>query len=367
MWSFIKILLVAIIALVIYLLTWPVSVEPQSWDAPAAPELTGKYAVNNALAKFESIDIDGLHGPEAITSNEKGDLYATSHEGWIIRWPAASDTAQKAERWVNVGGRPLGIAFDAAQNLWVANAYTGLQKITPTGIVSVEANTADGVPIRYADDLVVTPNGKIYFSDASSKFAAEDSAGTLEASLLSIMEHGDHGRIIEFDPATGETRIVMHKLTFANGVTSDELGRFLLVAETGSYRVWKHWLLGSRAGQTELIIDNLPGFPDNIHRGRDGRFWVGLTSPRADILDKLAKKPFLRKLIQRLPAFMRPTVEAYGHILAIDENGEVLFDFQDPNGAYPATTGAWETDQYLYVSSLTANVMARYSKAQLGL
>ena len=141
----------------------------------------------------------------------------------------------------------------------------------------------------------------------------------------------------------------------------------MLVAETGSYRVWKHWLLGSRAGQTELIIDNLPGFPDNIHRGRDGRFWVGLTSPRADILDKLAKKPFLRKLIQRLPAFMRPTVEAYGHILAIDENGEVLFDFQDPNGAYPATTGAWETDQYLYVSSLTANVMARYSKAQLGL
>jgi sugar lactone lactonase YvrE len=367
MWSFIKIMVVAIIALVVYLFTWPVSIEPQSWDAPAAPSLTGKYAVNSALADFDELDTDGLHGPEAITSNAVGDIYATTHEGWIIRWPAALAATQKAERWVNVGGRPLGIAFDAEQNLWVANAYAGLQKITPAGVVSVEANTADGVAIRYADDLVVTPNGKIYFSDASTKFGAEDAAGTLEASLLSIMEHGDHGRIIEFDPATGETSVVMRKLTFANGVTSDELGQFLLVAETGSYRIWKQWLLGSRAGQTELIIDNLPGFPDNIHRGQDGRYWVGLTSPRADILDKLAKKPLLRKLIQRLPAFMRPTVEAYGHILAIDENGEVLFDFQDPSGAYPATTGAWETDQYLYVSSLTAKVMARYSKAQLGL
>lgn len=367
MWLFLKILLVAIVALVIYLLTWPVPIEPQAWDAPVAPELTGKYAVNNELANFQSIDIDGLHGPEAITSNANGDIYTTSHEGWIIRWPAPLDPLGKPERWVNVGGRPLGIAFDAEQNLWVANAYTGLQKITPSGVVSLEADTADGVPIRYADDLVVTPNGKIYFSDASTKFGAEDFGGTYPASLLSVMEHGDHGRIIEFDPATGETRIVMHKLTFANGVTSDELGRFLLVAETGSYRVWKHWLLGSRAGQTEIIIDNLPGFPDNIHRGQDGRYWVGLTSARIDIIDKLAKKPFQRKMIQRLPAFMRPAIELYGHILAIDENGEVLFDFQDPKGAYPATTGAWETDQYLYVSSLTANVMARYSKAQLGL
>lgn len=367
MWSLIKVLLVAIIALGIYLFTWPVPIEPQSWDAPVAPPLTGKYAVNNTLANFESIDIDGLHGPEAITSNANGDIYATSHEGWVIRWPAPLDSTSKPERWVNVGGRPLGIAFDAEQNLWVANAYTGLQKITPAGVVSVEADTVDGVPIRYADDLVVTPNGRIYFSDASTNFGAEDSASTLDASLLAIMEHSDDGRIIEFDPSTGNIGTVMDKLTFANGVTSDELGRFLLVAETGSYRVWKHWLLGSQAGQTELIMDNLPGFPDNIHRGQGGRYWLGLTSPRADILDQLASKPLQRKMIQRLPAFMRPGVEPYGHILAIDEYGEVLFDFQDPQGAYPATTGAWETDQYLYVSSLTASVMARYSKAQLGL
>jgi sugar lactone lactonase YvrE len=214
---------------------------------------------------------------------------------------------------------------------------------------------------------VVTPDGKVYFSDASTKFAAADSAGTLEASLLSIMEHGDHGRIIEFDPATRLTRVVLSGLTFANGVTSDLNGEFLLVAETGTYRVWKLWLQGENAGSVEIIVDNLPGFPDNIHRGQDGRYWVGLTSPRAAILDDLAQKPGMRKVIQRLPAFMRPTVEPYGHILAIDEYGKVLYDFQDPKGAYPATTGARETDDYLYVSSLTADQMARYSKQQLGI
>jgi sugar lactone lactonase YvrE len=150
-------------------------------------------------------------------------------------------------------------------------------------------------------------------------------------------------------------------------VTSSESGDFLLIAETGGYKIWKHWLVGSRAGESEVITENLPGFPDNVHRGLDGRFWVGLTSPRSEIIDKLAAKPFLRKVIQRMPAFVRPGVKPYGHILAIDENGTVLNSLQDPNGAYPATTGAWETEDYLFVSSLTAAIMARYDKAELGL
>lgn len=151
----------------------------------------------------------------------------------------------------------------------------------------------------------------------------------------------------------------MRDLSFANGVTIDEAGRFLLIAETGGYRIWKHWLKGEKAGQHEVLIDNLPGFPDNIHRGHGGRYWLGFTSPRSTIMDDLSTKPWLRKVVQRLPAFMRPNVQLYGHVLAIDEHGKVLSSLQDPAGKYPATTGAWETEQYLYISSLVAPVMAR--------
>lgn len=347
-----------------YLLLWPVPVEPVAWDAPKDQGFKGVFKVNSKLANFEALTLDGLHGPEAVTTDRRGNVYTTTHQGWILRWRNASAVA---ERWVNVGGRPLGIALDAQQNLWVANAYLGLQKVTQNGEVTVELDTADGVPIRYADDLVVVPNGKVYFSDASTKFSAEASNSTLDASLLAILEHSGDGRVIEFNPSNGEAKVIMKGLTFSNGVTASADGQYILVAETGSYKIWKYWLKGPLAGNSEVIIDNLPGFPDNVHRGQDGRYWIGLTTIRADVLDDLSAKPFMRKVVQRLPSFMRPNVEPYGHVLAINGDGEVLVSLQDPKGTFPATTGAWETDDYLFVSSLTAPVLARYSKQSLGL
>lgn len=151
----------------------------------------------------------------------------------------------------------------------------------------------------------------------------------------------------------------MRGLSFANGVTIDPEGRFLLVNETAEYRVWKHWLEGDRQGRSEVILDNLPGFPDNILAGRDGRFWLGFTSPRIALADKLADKPFLRRMVQRLPRFVRPQAQLYGHVLAISADGEILANLQDPEATYPMTTGVSETEEFLYVSSLIAPTLAR--------
>lgn len=357
-----KLSLGLIVVLLAYLLLWPVPVSPVSWQAPPSPSYEGDFAVNQKLAKFDALNIDGLHGPEAVTADKSGTIFASSHEGWLLKSSVDGSTLQ---RWIDVGGRPLGLDFDAQGILWVANAYLGLQRVTPEGLVFTVLSEIEGSAIGFADDVVVAGDGKVYMSDASSKFSAKQWGGTLEASLLDINEHGLHGRIIEYDPATGQSRIIMQGLSFANGVALDPAGRFLLVAETGEYRVWKHWLTGELAGSSEVIIDQLPGFPDNVHRGLNGRFWVGLTSPRSPIIDRLSDSPVMRKVIQRLPAFMRPNVIHYGMVLAIDENGKVLQNLQAPNGEVYATTGAWETDDYLFVSSLTMPTLPRYSKKDL--
>lgn len=357
-----KITLIITLALLAYLLLWPVPVSPLSWQAPPSKPYQDDFAVNQKLAKFDALDLDGMHGPEAVTTDQSGTIYASSHEGWLLKSRADGSALQ---RWINVGGRPLGLDFDAQGQLWVANAYSGLQRVAPDGTVVSVLSTIEGSPIKFADDVVVADDGKIYFSDASSKFSAKQWGGTLQASLLDMNEHGRYGRIIEYDPGTQRSRVIMRDLSFANGVALDSEGQFLLVAETGEYRVWKHWLIGDLAGQSEVIIDQLPGFPDNIHRGRNGRFWVGLTSPRSTIIDRLSESPLMRKMVQRLPAFMRPNVVHYGMVLAIDEHGKVLQNLQAPNGEVYATTGAWETDQYLYVSSLSMPALPRYSKKEL--
>ena len=50
----------------------------------------------------------------------------------------------------------------------------------------------------------------------------------------------------------------------------------VLFAETWGCRVSRYWLEGPKAGTTEIVIADLPGYPDNINRGSRGTYWVAL-------------------------------------------------------------------------------------------
>ncbi len=343
-----------------YLALWPVPVDPTSWEAPVDKGYVGVFAPNTDLANLERLEIGDIHGPEDVVAvNTEGGLmlYVSSQEGKII---TLSPSMNAVHVLADTGGVALGMEMDGRGNLIVADAHLGLLSVAPDGTVSVLTDEVDGTPILYADDLDIAGGGVIYFSDASTKFGAKAGGSTLASSLLEIMEHGRTGRLLAFDPATGQTRIVKDGLAFANGVAVTQ-GGDILVNETGEYRIHKV----SPDGNSKIIIDNLPGFPDNINRGprlEDGRetFLVGLVSQRSEWLDANAAKPAMRKLAMRLPASMRPTAVSYGFILQIDAEGNVLKTWQDPSGSYPSTTGAILADDgYMYVSSLTAPKLGR--------
>jgi sugar lactone lactonase YvrE len=356
--------LAGLVALVVlYFVAWPVPIDPVAWEAPLNPGYSGPFAQNNRLGRVEVLGIGDNTGPEDVALDAEGRIYAATHQGRIVRLQA---DGSGAENWVETGGRPLGIDFDKAGNLIVADAYKGLLSVAPDGTIRALATEAGGRPILYADDVDVAADGKIYFSDASTKFGAEQWGGTYQASLLDIIEHGGHGRLLVYDPATEKATTLLEDLNFANGVAVSPDQSFVLVNETGSYRIIRYWLAGPNKGQSEPLLEALPAFPDNVSAGKEGRFWVALVSPRNPIVDSLADKPFLRSVVQRLPAFLRPQAVAYGHIIAIDGNGAVLADLQDPTGAYPINTAVTETADYLYIGSLVAPVLGRLSKATAG-
>ena len=350
-----KALSVLCILLLSYLLAWPVPVDPVAWQSPVNAGYQTPFASNEKLTAVERLDAAGTHGPEALALGSDGLLYISTHEGWIIRHDPHGKTTR---RWVNTGGRPLGMVFDAAGNLLVADAYKGLLSIAPDSSITTLSNSVDGQAIKYADDLDVTPDGKIWFSDASAKFGAEESGGTYQGSLLDMLEHGYHGRLLVYDPATEKTTVALRGLSFANGVAADPEGRFVLINETGEYRIHKFWLQGDKAGNSEIIIDNLPGFPDNIVRSGD-HYWVGLVSPRLQVLDKLADNPFVRKVLARLPEAVKPAAKHYSHVFRMDESGNVVESLQDPAGGYHTNTGALEVGDWLYISSLHESSLAR--------
>jgi sugar lactone lactonase YvrE len=342
-----KIIAGVVVVLTAYLVFWPVSIDPVAWDAPDNQGYTGAFSQNQQLSQINRIELNGDIGPEDLAVDQKGQVYFSLLNGDI----KYLDEKGQIQLWVNTGGRPLGIEFDQQGNLLVADAFKGLLGVSPAGTVTTLVDTVDGVAINYADDVDVASNGNIYFSDASSKFHASVH-GTYEASLLDINEHGGHGRIIEYNPSTKTSTVLAHDINFANGVALSHDEQYVLFNETGSYRVLRIALNGERRGTLEVVIDNLPGFPDNIARGNHGVYWLGLVSPRSKPLDMMSNSPALRKMTQRLPAFMRPQAQRFGHIVAINDAGDVVFNLQDPLGMYGQTTGALEVGDKLYVSSL---------------
>jgi sugar lactone lactonase YvrE len=131
----------------------------------------------------------------------------------------------------------------------------------------------------------------------------------------------------------------------------------LLVSESGRYRVWKIRVdaagvdIGHSAAEAKVLLDNLPGYPDNLTRGRDGRVWLGLAGPRNDS-DRVADYPFLRELALRLPRALLPTPLRHGHVIAFTDDGEIVEDLQDPSSRAPTITGLTETAQRRYLHNV---------------
>ena len=345
-----------------YLLLWPVPVEPVVWKPSINKGYVADYSRNSLLNRSTKLSMGNFSGPEAAIVLPSGDVIATSHEGWLVKY---NKGLGQAVPWVELGGRPLGLDVGADGNIWVANAYLGLQKVDMSGNVSLVLDEVEGTAIKYADDVAWAANGKLYLSDATMRFPAQEWGGTYPASILDIVEHDTTGRIIEFDPKSRQAKIIKADLSFANGVAASLSDDYILVNETGEYRVWKIWIEGERKGESEVILDALPGFPDNIARGLNRNFWLGIVSPRSKAMDDLAGKPFLRKVMMRLPSFMQPEAKHYGMVIEIGEDGAVLSNLQSPNGELFTTTGVAETDESLFITSLTAPFLARLSKADL--
>lgn len=349
-----------------YLLLWPVPAQPVAWPQPVAAAYAGVHEKNTRLANLQKIDIGNETGPEHLAFGPDGKLYAAVASGAILRMNA---DGSGREKFVNTGGRVLGFDFDAQGNLIAADAMRGLLKIAPDGKLSVLADKLGKDPIRYADAVVVAKSGKIYLSDASTRFAPKDWGGTFEASVLDILEQSSTGRIIEYDPSTQTARLVAHGLSFANGVALSSNERHLFVAETGKYRIWRIDVnardldvrqTSGLSGATHIVLPNLPGYPDNLMRGlptADGKakFWVGLAKPRSALVDSMAETPALRAMTLRLPRVLWPIPPRYGHVIAFTEDGTVVQDLQDPSGTYPETTSVLETPERLYVQSLHAD------------
>lgn len=340
------------IGLVILVLLRPLPFELACWRPPDAPDWTLSFPPNDRLAALERLGVGGAVGPEDIAADDQGRVYVGVADGRILRFdPERPD--ESLEVVARTGGRPLGMVFDVGRRrLLVADLRRGLLSVSLDGEVQRLAGAAEGVPLGRTNDVTVAPDGTIYFTDASS--SRPDGPA-----LAALVAHQPDGRLLALSPETGLARVVVDSLYFPNGLTIDADGSYLLVAETGTYTVRRVWISGPRAGRSEIFLDNLPGFPDGVTRDPDGLFWIALASPRSTLLDALMPHPVLRRAVLRIPPLLRPDRIRYGFVLAVDENGTVVVDLQDPSGRYAPISSAVPIGSWLFLGSDREGGLAR--------
>ena len=277
------------------------------------------------------------HGPHA------GDVFTGTEDGAI--WQVSPDGA-RLRRVARTGGRPLGIEQAPDGRLLVCDAHRGLLWVdVDSGSVEVLETDVDGIRMRFCNNAAVAADGTIWFSDSSRLHGIEE----WKADFIRVTRTG---RLMRLAPG-GRPEVVLDGLAFANGVALSADEAFVAVAETGGRCVTRHHLTGALAGTTDLLVGDLPGYPDNISRGSDGLVWVSIASPIDPVVERLFRMPLpLRRAATRIPERLQPAPKQTVRVQAFDDTGALVHDLDVPADGYHMVTGVREHEGRVWLGSL---------------
>ncbi|KAJ0025087.1 hypothetical protein Pint_07587 [Pistacia integerrima] len=193
-----------------------------------SPPLKALNRNDRMLQGAELVGLGVLRGPEDIVYDSRSNIiYTGCGDGWIKRVTLNDSAADSViENWINTGGRPLGLAHRNDEFI-AADAYKGLLRIIGNKI-EVLTEEAEGKKFGLTNAVEIAEDGTIYFTDASYKY-------NLSLPICDFLEGMPFGRLLSFDPITKKTRVLLHHLYFANGVTVSPDQTFLVFCETTMY------------------------------------------------------------------------------------------------------------------------------------
>jgi sugar lactone lactonase YvrE len=298
------------------------------------------------VSQLEVIAVPGPGAEDVVVAGpgpDEGAVFTGTADGSIFR---ISHDGQHIDRVAHTGGRPLGIEIDLDGRLLVCDAHLGVLRIDPrSGAVEAVVDRLGGAPMMFCNNAAVAEDGTVWFSDSSTRYGIEQWKDD-------FVQNTRTGRLARLSP-DGSVEVVLDGLAFANGVALSADGSYVAVAETGARTVVRWWLSGPRAGTRDLLVSDLPGYPDNIARGSDGLVWVSIASPVDPLVERLQRGPLpLRKLVTRIPERLQPAPRRTVRAQAYDDAGTLVHDLDIQGAAYHMVTGVREHEGRVWLGSL---------------
>ena len=303
-------------------------------------------------------------GAEDVLIGPDGRVWTGCLDGAIV---AVTPDGRHSERVALTGGRPLGLEWLPDGRLLICDAERGLLALeTDSGEIEELVTEVDGAALRFTNNAAVASDGTIYFSDSSRHWGVAEWKNDLVSHTLS-------GRLFRRSP-DGQVTTILDGLAFANGVALSADEREVYVAETALRRIRRVRLEGGeplpgtrrgREGQptqptaSELLADDLPGYPDNIARGSDGLIWSAIASPPDPVLTRLQSGPSaLRAAALHLPDALNPSPKRTVRALAHTSDGTLVHDLTADASDWHMVTGVREHDGQVWLGSLVEPAVA---------
>ncbi|MUL81162.1 MULTISPECIES: SMP-30/gluconolactonase/LRE family protein [unclassified Mycolicibacterium] len=318
-------------------------IDPVRWTPPPVDELP-----EFPPAELTLVPMPG-DGPEDVVADASGHLWTGLVDGRIVRVSPDGASAVVAD----TGGRPLGLHVARDGRVLICDSHRGLLTLDPTtGALSTLVESVNGRPLKFCSNVTETSDGTIYFTESTSQFHFEHFAGA-------IMEARGRGSIFRLD-TDGTVTTLSGGLYFANGLTTTADESALVFAETQARQLSKYWLSGPQAGSVTPLAVHLPGYPDNISTGIDGRIWVAMVSPPNAAAEWLAPRaPVIRKLLWRLPDRLQPQIRPQVWVLAFDaDSGDALAGVHTRRPDFGTVTGVVESAGKLWMSTIAFPALA---------
>ncbi|XP_022756049.1 protein STRICTOSIDINE SYNTHASE-LIKE 3-like [Durio zibethinus] len=353
-------------------------VDMPSWEL--VPTVRDK---DNLLQKSEIKFLNQVQGPESMAFDPFGrGPYTGVADGRILfwdgeKWKDFAYTSSNRSELCNpkpsplsylpnehICGRPLGLRFDKnTGDLYIADAYLGLFKVGPEGGLATSLVTeAEGVPLRFTNDLDIDNEGNVYFTDSSSKYQRRNF-------MQLVFSSENSGRLLKYNLHTKETTVLMRNLQFPNGVSLSKDGSFLVFSEACTGRLLKYWLKGEKAVASDVFAI-LPGFPDNVRTNQDGEFWVAIHCRRSTYSHILGLYPKLRKFVLKLPIstkiqyLLQVGGKLHAAVVKYSPEGKLLQVLEDSEGkVVKAVSEVEEKDGKLWLGSVLMPFVAVYNLA----
>jgi len=201
----------------------------------------------------------GLDHPEGVAWGPDGKVYAGGEAGQVYRLDLE---AQTAEEFANTGGFVLGLAHDAAGNVYACDqGVKQIVKITPDGTTSKYSDGGGGQNMSVPNYPVFDAAGNLYVSDSG--------AWAQKNGFIWRVKPGGEGEIWS-TTANG----------FTNGMCLGPDGKSLYVVESSPPLISRIPINADGSAGARSIVVELPRMvPDGVAFDEAGDLWISFYNP----------------------------------------------------------------------------------------